>query len=103
MRVPLGRADLPPGGLRAVAAAGGRLILLARVGDRFFALDDTCNHSGCLLSGGRLVGALVRCPCHGMEFDVRTGALASVPQLCEDQRSYPVAVEDGEAFAEVPE
>lgn len=102
MRLPLGKADLREGHLRGVAA-GGRLVLLARHGGRLFALDDTCNHSGCLLSGGKLAGALVRCPCHAMEFDVRTGELVSVPRLCEDQRSYPVTVEDGEAFAEVPE
>jgi 3-phenylpropionate/trans-cinnamate dioxygenase ferredoxin subunit len=103
MRVDLGRDDLPEGGWRGVRVAGGKVVLLARVGGRLYALDDSCNHSGCLLSGGRLDGPRVICPCHGMEFDVRTGALASVPRLCQDQPSYPVAVEGGRAFAEMPE
>jgi 3-phenylpropionate/trans-cinnamate dioxygenase ferredoxin subunit len=103
MRVALGKDDLPEGGHRGVRLPGGKLLLVARVGGRLWALDDSCNHSGCLLSEGRLHGALIRCPCHSMEFDVRDGALASRPRLCDDQRSFAVVVEGGEAFAEIPE
>lgn len=101
MRVGLGRDDLPEGGWRGLEVAGGKRVLLARLAGGLFALDDTCNHSGCLLSQGRIAGGLVRCPCHAMEFDVRTGALASLPRLCDDQRTYPVTLEGGEVFVEI--
>jgi 3-phenylpropionate/trans-cinnamate dioxygenase ferredoxin subunit len=87
--------------MRGHAAGQDRFILLANVGGRYFALDGWCNHAGCLLSEGRLDGSQVACPCHGMTFDVRTGAATSRPRLCDDQRTFPVSIEGGEVFVEV--
>ena len=96
-RVALGRADLGEGTMRGVELPDGRLVLLARVGGAYHALDDVCNHAGCLLSQGRLEGERVVCPCHDMAFDVRTGA-GIEPVLCQDQRAYRVLVEAGDAL-----
>lgn len=101
MRVSLGKADLPPGAMRGRAAGPGRWLLVANLGGAYYAIDDWCNHAGCLLSEGRLEGPLVVCPCHGMTFDVRSGEARSTPRLCDDQRSHPVRVEDGELWVEV--
>jgi nitrite reductase/ring-hydroxylating ferredoxin subunit len=38
-----------------------------------------------------------------MAFDVRTGALRSIPMLCEDQRTYSVEERDGEIFVTLPD
>lgn len=103
MRVMLGTTDLPDGAMRAVELDDGRIVLVARVGGAFHALDDVCNHAGCLLSEGSLEGEVVECPCHGMTFDVRTGAVRGEEPLCGDQRSFPVVVEGGTLYADVPD
>jgi nitrite reductase/ring-hydroxylating ferredoxin subunit len=36
-----------------------------------------------------------------MTFDVRSGVLTCTPRLCEDQRTWPVLVEDGKVWVEV--
>ena len=101
-RVPLGADDLPEGAMRGVALPGERYVLLARVGGALHALDDVCNHAGCLLSEGRLEETRVVCPCHEMAFDVRTGASTTRPRLCEDQRRYDeLVVEGGQVWLEV--
>ncbi len=101
MRLLLGPADLGEGQMRGYCLAGERRVLLVRLGAALHALDDVCNHAGCLLSGGRLAGTEVICPCHLMTFDVRTGAVTCQPRLCEDQRTFRVAVEGGQVWVEV--
>jgi 3-phenylpropionate/trans-cinnamate dioxygenase ferredoxin subunit len=101
MRIRAGRADLPPGAMRGHPAGPERFVLVANVEGTYFALDDWCNHAGCLLSNGELEGGEVVCPCHGMTFDVRTGAATSRPRLCEDQRAYRIEVRDGDLWVEV--
>lgn len=54
-------------------------ILLARVGGDVHAVADTCSHEDVSLSLGSLCGYRLRCPLHGSEFDVRTGAALSAP------------------------
>ncbi len=60
---------------------GGRAVCLGRVEGAWAAFDDTCTHQECSLAGGELDGAVVVCPCHGSEFDVRTGDVLSPPAL----------------------
>ena len=51
----------------------GRAIALFLVGDRVFALDDTCIHKGRSLSRGALWKGRVICPAHQWSFDPETG------------------------------
>jgi 3-phenylpropionate/trans-cinnamate dioxygenase ferredoxin subunit len=100
MRYLLGKAELSEGEMQGHELPDGTLVLLVRR-QGWWAVDDWCNHAGCLLSQGKLKGFLVSCPCHGMEFDVRSGLLASIPKLCDDQRVFPVQIEDGQAWVEI--
>jgi cytochrome P450/nitrite reductase/ring-hydroxylating ferredoxin subunit len=59
----------------------GRAVCLGRVDGGWAAFDDICTHAECSLAGGELDGAVVVCPCHGSEFDVRTGDVLSPPAL----------------------
>lgn len=102
MDVKLGPDDVAEGELRAYEL-GDAWVLLTRVEGALHALDDMCNHAGCLLSGGWLEGCEVVCPCHEMRFDVRTGENTSEPRLCEDQPHYPLRVVDGEVIVELPD
>jgi 3-phenylpropionate/trans-cinnamate dioxygenase ferredoxin subunit len=73
--VPIGRAgELQDGEMKKVEV-DGRELLLARVGDSYYAIDDRCPHMGGDLSEGSLDGGIVTCPKHGSQFDVRNGAL----------------------------
>ena len=70
--------DVGIGQMRAFVADGAK-VSVANVGGQFYAFDDTCTHQGCSLADGELEGTTVTCPCHGSEFDVRTGAVLEGP------------------------
>ena len=56
------------------AAVGNREILIAQVGDRYYAADNRCPHMGGDLSSGTLKGTVVTCPLHHSQFDLGNGA-----------------------------
>ena len=64
--------ELKSGAIKAVNAAG-RQILLARVGDKYHAVDNLCSHMKGNLSRGKLEGTVVTCPLHGSQFDITNG------------------------------
>jgi cytochrome P450/nitrite reductase/ring-hydroxylating ferredoxin subunit len=84
--------DDPAGTLRRVEVEE-RAVCLARTGDGWLAFDDTCTHEECSLAEGELDGEVVICPCHGSEFDVRTGDVVTPPAL--DPLPVYEAREDG--------
>lgn len=60
--------------------AGGKQILIANVGGKYYAVGDKCTHRGCKLSSGSLKeGGIVQCPCHGSNFNVKTGEVIKGP------------------------
>jgi nitrite reductase/ring-hydroxylating ferredoxin subunit len=85
------KTDVQPGQLAAFEVKGTR-VAVANVGGTFHAFDDICTHMQCSLAEGTLEGTTVTCPCHGSEFDVRTGAVLAPPAV-QPVRSYRVSVE----------
>ena len=102
MRINLGPANLRDNEMRGFQI-GKRNVVVARIAGQYRALDDWCNHAGCLLSGGRLEQRLVICPCHEVGFDLDTGANATSPGVCDDQPTAQVNVEAGRLMLEVEE
>jgi len=92
--------DLQAGRLTRVEA-GGTSIVLARVNDEVYACDEVCAHQGGPLSEGRLSGVRLACPWHGWMYDVRTGECV-MPGRGTRVASYPVRVEAGDVWLEVP-
>lgn len=92
--------DVPPGGMKRVDI-GARRILLANVGGRLYAVDDTCTHEDASLSSGALRGEWVKCPLHGSRFNVRTGEVVEEPAI-EKLATYPVRIEAGEVWIGTP-
>jgi 3-phenylpropionate/trans-cinnamate dioxygenase ferredoxin component len=84
----------------AAFGVGGNRIAIAKVGDEFYAFDDTCTHQGCSLADGELRATTVTCPCHGSQFDVTTGDVLRGPAR-EPVRSYPVGLEENTLQVEV--
>ena len=61
------------GGQMKMFNLGKREILLARVGDNFYAADNRCPHMGGNLSEGKLEKTVVTCPRHHSQFDLADG------------------------------
>ncbi len=64
--------ELKDGAMRMVMV-GGREVLVAKVGDKFYAVQNRCPHMGGNLSQGKLEGTIVTCPRHASQFDLRDG------------------------------
>ena len=64
--------EMADGAMKEVTAQG-RNILLARVGDRYYAADGRCPHMGGILAQGKLGGTVVTCPRHSSQFDLTDG------------------------------
>jgi nitrite reductase/ring-hydroxylating ferredoxin subunit len=99
-------AELPAGAMIR-RRHGLRDILLARVGDEVFALDDVCTHAGAPLHEGTLVVAeggrqcLVTCPWHEAHFDLRTGAVHQDTPWATDTEAYRVELRGDEIWVDL--
>ncbi|MCA1828206.1 MAG: Rieske (2Fe-2S) protein [Myxococcales bacterium] len=104
MFIDVGPDDLMEGELRGLEV-GERLILLTRLNGQIAAMDDSCNHAGCLLSGGWIheKKSAVVCPCHEYAFELGTGRNVTFPKLCEDQRAFEVRIENGRVMIRIEE
>jgi 3-phenylpropionate/trans-cinnamate dioxygenase ferredoxin subunit len=88
-------------------------ILLAMVGDKYYATDNQCPHMKGDLSQGKLEGTIVTCPLHGSQFYISDGQvvrwlkgglmskLSSALKMSKPLRVYGVRVEDGKVLVEV--
>lgn len=75
-------------------------IAVYHVGGAIYATGDVCPHAGATLSEGGLDGAVVTCPLHGSQFDVRSGERLRGPADLPVP-TYRVAIEGGVAFIEL--
>lgn len=71
--VEAGKTDELPDGTMKKLLVEGHEILLARIGDKYYAVDNRCPHLGGNLSRGKLEGTIVTCPNHGSQFDLADG------------------------------
>jgi 3-phenylpropionate/trans-cinnamate dioxygenase ferredoxin subunit len=85
--------DVPEGEPKAFEV-GDRVVTVVKLDDGYFAFDDECTHRQCSLAEGELEDRSIICPCHGSEFDVRTGEVLS-PPANEPLQTFDVRVEDG--------
>ncbi len=88
--------EIPPGGRKSLVF-DDRAVLLLRVGDEFFAVEDVCSHDGQPLTDGPLEGTAIECPRHGARFDVRTGRPLCMPAV-EPIATYEVKVVGNDIF-----
>jgi 3-phenylpropionate/trans-cinnamate dioxygenase ferredoxin subunit len=103
--------ELKNGTMKAVIVEG-REILLARVGDKYYAVDGRCPHMKGNLSQGKLEGTVVTCPRHGSQFDISNGRVvrwlkgglmskvSRALKMPKDLTVYNVKVEDGKVLVE---
>jgi 3-phenylpropionate/trans-cinnamate dioxygenase ferredoxin subunit len=95
-QIPLGAVDELAPGRRKLVFVDGRSIVLFNIGGTIHAIDDSCPHQGASVANGQLEGCVLRCPAHGLRFDLRTGCMPGVAGL--SLTTFPVRVIDGKLF-----
>jgi NADPH-dependent 2,4-dienoyl-CoA reductase/sulfur reductase-like enzyme/nitrite reductase/ring-hydroxylating ferredoxin subunit len=94
-------SDLRDGEMKEVLIDETR-ILLARAGDRYYAVSATCPHYGGPLAEGVLCGTRIVCPWHHAAFNIVNGDLEEPPAL-DALVSYAVRVEGEQVLVSVSE
>ncbi|TWH76013.1 3-phenylpropionate/trans-cinnamate dioxygenase ferredoxin subunit [Azomonas agilis] len=79
-------------------------VALFHVGEDFYAVADLCTHATASISEGYLDDhdSTVECPIHTARFCLKTGAALCQPAT-EPLQTFPVVVEDGEIYLDMPE
>jgi 3-phenylpropionate/trans-cinnamate dioxygenase ferredoxin subunit len=93
-------AELAPGE-RKLAFADGRGIVLFNIDGAVHAIDNACPHNGASLASGKLDGCVLRCPAHGLRFDLRTGCMPGVDGL--RLTTFPVTTVDSKLVVSLDE
>lgn len=87
-----------PPGARKLAFVAGLQVLVCNVDGALVAFENTCPHAGGSLYSGKIEGRWLRCPSHGMKFDLLAGGGGTA-----GLRHYPIAAAAGGAVIELPE
>ncbi|WP_233873392.1 Rieske (2Fe-2S) protein [Paraburkholderia adhaesiva] len=90
--VPVATVDELAPGQRKLAFVDGRSIVMFNVAGSVHAIDNSCPHNGASLASGQLEGCLLRCPAHGLRFDLRTGCMPGAGGL--SVKTFPVRTVD---------
>jgi nitrite reductase (NADH) small subunit len=90
-----------PAGERKIVNVEGISIGVFNIEGEYSALRNSCLHRGGPVCTGPLMGALLECPWHGFQYNARNGQLIIDPRSKLD--TFPVVVEEGEIFLEMPE
>jgi nitrite reductase/ring-hydroxylating ferredoxin subunit len=89
MFVPLERLINLNEGYRQVFKVAGRDLLLLVVDEQPLLLEDSCPHQGAPLRSGTLVGTVLRCQRHGIEFQLPSGH--PLQASCPGLKFFPLA------------
>jgi nitrite reductase/ring-hydroxylating ferredoxin subunit len=92
--------EVVDGELRAFAVPGVTWpVIVTRVAGALVAVPGVCPHEDVALAGGTLDGAMITCPGHGYQFDLRSGRCPHDPDL--ELRRYPITLIDGEVWVDL--
>ncbi|MGW6916182.1 Rieske (2Fe-2S) protein [Kitasatospora sp. NPDC054939] len=83
-------ADVPVGGGRIYREQ--RIVVTQPTQGQYEAFSAVCTHAGCVVD--KVENQLIKCPCHGSDFNYSTGARVAGPAT-KPLPEYQVAVEDG--------
>jgi 3-phenylpropionate/trans-cinnamate dioxygenase ferredoxin subunit len=94
-------SDVPDGEARRFDV-DGRRVCVVRIGDRFYAIGDTCSHAEYSLSEGEVWPdeCEIECPKHGALFSLETGEPVTLPAT-QPVPVYGVRVEGDDLIIEV--
>lgn len=92
--------ELKPGE-RKLAFVDGQSIVLFNIVGTIYAIENACPHNGASLASGKLDGAILCCPAHGLRFDVTTGCMPGGKGLC--LKTFAVRAVDGKMVVALDE
>ena len=76
-------------------------VALYRIDGEVYASHNICTHAHACLSDGYLEDAVIECPLHQAQFDVRTGKVLSGPTRVALQ-VYPVRLDGEDILVDLP-
>ncbi|TDY21390.1 3-phenylpropionate/trans-cinnamate dioxygenase ferredoxin subunit [Paraburkholderia sp. BL6665CI2N2] len=97
--IQVGTADELAPGQRKLAFIDGRSIVLFNIAGTIHAIENSCPHNGASLANGQLEGCVLRCPAHGLRFDLRTGCMPGAGGL--SLTTLPVRAADGQLVVSI--
>ena len=68
--VPVALATELSPGQRKLVFVNGKSVVIFNVGGTIHAIENSCPHNGASLASGCLDGTVLRCPAHGLRFDL---------------------------------
>jgi nitrite reductase (NADH) small subunit len=92
------KAEVPPGMIRELQL-DGKVIALANVEGKLYAINNICLHRGGPLAQGELSGHTVTCPWHGWQYDVTNGKVIMNPAVGVE--TYQVDVRGDDVYVDV--
>lgn len=92
--IPIAPVEALRPGQRKLVFVDGASVVVFNIDGQAYAVDNSCPHNGASLASGQLDGYVLRCPAHGMRFDLRDGIEREATGLCPKQ--FPVQACDGQ-------
>ena len=86
--VPVALATELPPGQRKLVFVKGKSVVLFNVGGTIHAIENSCPHNGASLASGCIEGSVLRCPAHGLKFDLAKPDEGKAGGLCLNR--FPV-------------
>lgn len=86
--------------INLVSPKGVSIVVIKKDG-RVYALRNRCAHMGCTLSGGRLDGYTLQCPCHEWTFDITSGEFIAARDI--KVQTYECKSQDGQIHVKLEE
>ena len=86
--------EIPEGGVKIVRI-DDQPVAVFNIDGGYYAIDDLCTHDGGPLAEGTIHGDVIECPRHGARFNIKTGAVLSLPATAPVP-TYTVKVEGDE-------
>jgi nitrite reductase/ring-hydroxylating ferredoxin subunit len=97
-------SEIPEGGMVAKEHAG-KLVVLAKVKGKIYAMDNVCTHQGAPLHEGVLGEGgdpfLLTCPWHEAHFDLRTGKVYQDTPWATDTETFHVEVKGDDVYVDI--
>jgi len=87
---------------RLMVEIDGIAMIIFQIDDQYYAIGDLCTHDNGPLGDGEQEGCCtIVCPRHGARFDIKTGAVKSMPAV-KPIPTDPVRVEADTIFIGIP-
>jgi len=72
-KISIGQIADFPAGKAQVINVDGTAVVINRVDDKFYAVENRCAHLGLPLGANKVEGNIITCPFHSSKFDMCTG------------------------------